>query len=72
MRDFQDILDNLDLEVDEASIIPPPNNKSLCVFCSGDIIEDKQDRTFISEFYCSKCGLKYKFKPGVSNGTVVI
>lgn len=69
MRDFQDILDNLDLEVDEASIIPPPNNKSLCVLCSGEIIEEPIQ---YHGFYCSKCGLKYKFKPGVSNGTVVI
>lgn len=71
MRDFEDILDSLDLEVDESSIIPPPNTKevSVCVFCSGELLSN---RTITSlgyieardgEYYCSSCGLKYKFLP---------
>lgn len=67
MKTFEDILDSLDVETDSDSMFPPKDTKAIpvCVFCSGDIIEDKQDRTFISEFYCIKCGLKYKFLPEI-------
>jgi hypothetical protein len=73
MRDFEDILDSLDLEVDDNSILPPPNTKevSICVFCSGKIIDNaKFDILKFSvfeeedhDYHCSSCGLKYKFLP---------
>lgn len=74
MRDFEDILDSLDLEVDDNSILPPPNTKevSTCVFCSGEIIDhitysivDKSifDTDKNHDYHCSSCGLKYKFLP---------
>ena len=69
MRDFQDILDNLDLEVDETSILPPPNTKeiSVCVFCSSPLFENEIEtgymESIITGYYCSNCGLKYHFLP---------
>jgi hypothetical protein len=69
MRDFEDILDSLDLEVDDNSILPPPNTKevSVCVFCSYPLFENEVEigymESVISGYYCSSCGLKYQFKP---------
>lgn len=69
MRDFEDILDNLDLEVDEPSILPPPNTKeiSVCVFCSYPLFEHMVEtgymESIIAGYYCSCCGLKYQFLP---------
>ena len=62
MRDYEDILDSLDLEVDDNSILPPPNTKevSVCVFCSGVIVEDLFKE---HGYHCNSCGLKYKFRP---------
>lgn len=69
MRDFQDILDNLDLEVDEPSILPPPNTKevSVCVFCAYPLFENIVEAGYLgtvkSGYFCSCCGLKYQFLP---------
>ncbi len=69
MRDFEDILDSLDLEVDNNSILPPPNTKevSVCVFCSGELLIDETSPgncdNEILGYHCSNCGLKYKFLP---------
>lgn len=70
MRDFEDILDSLDLEVDDNSILPPPNTKevSICVFCSGELTNKTQTANGLyytedEEYHCSNCGLKYKFLP---------